>query len=182
MSNRGKAIIAVCLFVVITFLIAFYLNPQYPAGIIAGESSDATWLSSIMLGACAAFSLVISMHRGRKWVFISVFFALLSLDEHFMFHERIKERIIFNSGGTAPKLISESPVIVGMIAGLVVAYILWNQLASPGRRFLVAAIILGMASAIIDIFSAGVLVEDSLKVIAELAITCAMLTEVGRGR
>jgi hypothetical protein len=171
---RGE-IIGLCTFTAVVYSIALYLNPHYPAMVLAGEASTSTWMSGILLGGCAIISMLIAMQGSRKWFYAAVFFALLTLDEHFMFHESIKERIVFDSRGSASRMIYESPVLLGAVAGLGVAVMLWRLVNRSSRWFLAAAIALGLISVILDVFALGVIPEDIFKVLAELMLTCGLL-------
>lgn len=175
------AIGIVCFFFATTFSVGFLNNPHFPANVIAGESSMGTWASGVLLVMCATISLIFAMRRGMfPWMIIALFFLALALDERFMIHEMLKADIIFYYGlnPSKPSLVAELPVIAGALAGFVIALILWYRLSNPGRILLLGAMILGIAAVVIDVFAIGVLWEDSLKVIAELMITIALLREV----
>lgn len=181
---RSKYILAtglVCLFLSIVFVVAFLNNPNYPALVIAGESSVGTWASGMLLVMSATTSLLFGMRRGWfPWSVVAIFFLVLALDERFMLHEHVKGRIIFFYGLDPARqhLIAELPVIAGAVLGAMVAFILWRQVRRPGRMLLVGAIVLGIASVTIDVLALGVLWEDSFKVFAELMVVCALLMEV----
>ncbi|HMJ71432.1 MAG TPA: hypothetical protein VK508_21195 [Cyclobacteriaceae bacterium] len=170
-----------CLFLVVVFTIAFLNNRYYPAYIIAGESSAGTWASGALLVMSATISLVFGMRRGWfPWSVVAVFFLVLAVDERFMLHEALKTKIIFHYGLDPARqyLLAELPVMGGAVLGMVISFVLWRQFRRTGRTLLVGAILLGIASVTIDVFALGVLWEDSFKVVAELLVTGALLSEI----
>lgn len=181
MSRNDVAIGIVCTFLVVVYAVAFINYSPLLGSVIAGETSVATWASGMLLVMSATISLIFAVRRGWfPWTFISLFFLLLALDERFMFHEGIKADIIFyySLDPSQNPMVAEVPVIIGAMAGIAVAVILWRRLNSRGRRLLVGAVVLGAASVVMDIFALGVLFEDSFKVFAELAVTSALLSDV----
>lgn len=175
-----KAAGALCIFFVLVFAVAFIANPYYPLQVLAGESSVGTWVSGVLLIVSATVSLTIGIRTGhRHWFLIAAFFSTLALDERFMFHERLKEKIIFSLDHSAKhaRWLYELPAITGACIGAVIAYILWKKLQNTARRLLLAATILGTASVTIDVLAAGVVWEESCKLLAELIIACALLRQ-----
>ena len=172
-----KSIVVLLSFFILVFAFAFAFNPHFPQLILAGESSVATWMSGVLLIMSGSLSLVIGMRKGNGlWYLITAFFFLLAADERFMFHEQFKERIIFSFQPVkASVLVYELPVIAGACLGAVMARLLWRQLRGISRVCLVCAVILGTSSVVIDICTAGVLWEESFKLLAELLVTCALL-------
>lgn len=77
-----------------------------------------------------------------------------------------------------PGLLAELPVMLGSLVGLTAAIALWKKFRDTGRKLIVFAVVFGIASVIIDVFAFGVFWEDSFKLIAEMAISCAFLSEV----
>jgi hypothetical protein len=180
-SPYYKAIAGLCIFFVSVFAVSLAFNPHYPVLVIAGESSVGTWMSGLLLIMAATLSMAIGIHKGwHPWFFAAAFFLLLALDEHFMFHEQLKEKMIFAFSRTTPMShwMYELPVIIGACAGTIVAFLLWHYFHNTSRLLLLCAAILGSASVTIDILAAGVLWEECFKLIAELLITCALLREV----
>ncbi len=166
-----------CAFFIVSLSIAFYFNRNFPVLVVAAESSVGTWVSGVLLSCCAAIALVICIHQGwYPWALLSSFFFLLAADEHFMFHERMKEWIIFSYANPSV-IIRELPVVVGAFAGSWISWILWSYLKESSRVFLLAAVFLGIASVILDVIAAAALWEECLKLVAELAITCALLVQ-----
>ena len=180
--SASKAVGLLCVFFVLVFLVALAFDANYPVLIIAGESSIGTWMSGVLLVVSATASMIIGMRRGwLPWFFIAAFFFMLALDERFMFHERMKEHIIFNitHNVSRSRLINELPVIVAACAGVFVAFILWRHLRHRRNRILLfCAAVLGTASVTVDVLAAGVLWEECCKLLAELSIACALLGEV----
>ena len=180
--SASKAVGLLCVFFILVFLVALTFNSNYPVLILAGESSVGTWMSGVLLVVSATASMIISMRRGwLPWFFIAAFFFMLALDERFMFHERMKEHIIFNitHNVSRSRLLNELPVIVAACVGVVVAFILWrNLLHGRNRILLFCAAILGTASVTVDVLAAGVLWEECFKLLAELSIACALLGEL----
>jgi hypothetical protein len=181
MSRNSVAIGIVCGFLTVVFVIAFINSSPYPSRVIAGESSVSTWASGMLLVMSATISLIFAMRRGwLPWSPLTLFFLVLALDERFMFHEDLKNRIIFHYSLDPSKqfIIAELPVIAGAIAGLFVAFVLWRRLSKRGKSLLVVAAFLGTVSVVMDVFALGVILEDSFKVFAELFVVSALLMEV----
>src|SRR5882672_10544044 len=180
--STSKAVGLLCVFFVVVFLVALAFNSNYPVLIMAGESSVATWMSGVLLVVSATASMIISMRRGwLPWLFISAFFFVLALDERFMFHERMKEHIIFNftHNVVRSRLLNELPVMIAARAGAFVTFILWRHLQHGRNRILLfCATVLGTASVTVDVLAAGVLWEECFKLLAELSMACALLGEV----
>jgi hypothetical protein len=177
MKSSNVEVHLLCAFFVGTLGIAFYFNRNFPILVVAPESSVGTWVSGVLLSCCAAILLVLSMHRGwYPWALIGAFFLLLAADEHFMFHERMKEWIMF-SFPNQPVIVRESPALAGAIVGGLVSWILWIRLQKFSRLFLAAAVLLGASSVSLDVIGDSALWEECLKLLAELTITCALLFE-----
>ncbi|MBT1707340.1 hypothetical protein KK062_03860 [Fulvivirgaceae bacterium PWU5] len=175
----------ICLFVTGVLIVALVRNYYYPLLAISGEPSAGTWLSGVLLIMSATLSLVAGMDRHPwTWFSVATFFLTLALDERFMFHEQLKEQIIFFTyGRNFPHALYELPVIFGACMGAGVAFLLWSQLSRCGRVVLVCAVSLGLVSVVIDILATGpVLFEDSSKLLAELLVTCALVLNVRSGK
>jgi hypothetical protein len=172
-SHRNSALV-LCAFFILTFAVALYVNPHFPMLVLAGEESVGTWMSGVLLIICASFSLMRLARSGwHPWFLVSAFFFLLGADERFMFHERMKESIIF-SQAHAPRLLYELPVIGAAGVGVLVAWALWKHL-TKARWFLIASVLFGSASVVFDVFSLGLFWEECFKLIAELSLACAMM-------
>ena len=167
-------------FFCIVFSIAFAFNTHFPQLVVAGESSVGTWMSGALLVISATLCLILGMrHRAFTWFFITGFFFLLASDERFMFHEHLKEKIMFTFyPAKSFRWIRELPVIAGAALGAFVAYILWNHVKGSGKILLLLAVFFGTVSVVMDIFSAGVIPEDCCKLIAELLITLSLLKTI----
>ncbi len=182
MRASYKATIVLCAFFVSVFIISLLLNPHYPVLIIAGESSVGTWMSGVLLIMSATISLIIAIRQNSyRWILVTAFFIMLAVDERFMVHEQLKERIIF-SFQTATRWIYELPVIVGACIGVLVVLFLWKYFDGTSRLLLVCAAMLGTASVITDVLAAGVLWEECFKLVAELLMPCALLRKVDEQR
>ncbi|HNY29297.1 MAG TPA: hypothetical protein PKO15_00275 [Fibrobacteria bacterium] len=146
--------------------------------VVSGEDSLGTWLSQSMLVACGAFSLQLcAIRRTWPWRVWSPAFVALALDERFMFHETIKERIQLLLPTTPPRL-AEAPVVVVALAGAIAARFLWRDLRTSGRALLSLGVVLGTASVGMDVARAGTLPEDVCKLLAELCVTQALWGEL----
>lgn len=181
MSRNSIAIALVCAFLAVVFITAIIYSYPFMGNVIAGERSVSTWVSGVLLVMSATISLVFAMRRGWfPWLMLTLFFLVLALDEHYLFHEAIKYHIIFYYTIDPSKLsiIAELPVIAGAVIGAFAALTLWRRLSRRGRTLLVGAVVLGTASVVMDIFAMGVLLEDSFKVFAELLLVSALLSEV----
>lgn len=181
MSRNSVAILIVGGFLAIVFIVAFLNQSPYVARVIAGESSVSTWVSGMLLVMSATISLIFAIRRSWfPWSLLTLFFLVLALDERFMFHEDLKNRIIFHYSLDPSKqsIVAELPVILGAIAGLFVVFVLWQRLSRKGKSLIAGAAVVGTVSVVVDVFALGVLLEDSFKVFAELLLVSALLTEV----
>jgi len=163
------------------FVCAYLVRPHYPMLIIGGEASVGTWMSGVLLVMSATLCLAIGTQRGFfPWFLFFVFFILLAVDEHFMFHEALKQHIIFSYGhGKIPsRWIYELPAIAGAVFGAIMAIPLWWRLRVASRPFVILVAIMGAASVTIDVLAAGLFWEESLKLFAELTMTCILLKEL----
>lgn len=178
---RSVALI-VALFIIF-FAIAFTWQSYNPVLILAGESSPGTWMSGVLLIASATLALITGMHRGwYPWYIVAVFFYILAADERFMFHERMKEKIIFSvAAAETSRWLYELPVILGACAGIVLIALIWRHLQQTGRVLVVLAGITGSISVGFDILQAGVVWEEAFKLLGELLLVCALLKEVTAG-
>lgn len=175
--HTSVGVYALCTFFIFGLGIAFFFNRNFPVLAVASESSVGTWISGVLLSCCASANLIISIHRGwYPWVLFTSFFFLLAADEHFMFHERLKDWIIF-SNSKSIIIIGELPVMAGALIGGWVSWILWSRLGKFCRTLLLGAVFFGTASVILDVVGSAALWEECLKLMAELAIACALLVE-----
>ena len=176
-SSYNKAAALLCIFFILVFAISLAYNPHFPVLVISGEASVGTWMSGALLMMAATITLNIGMRQGWfPWFVAAVFFFLLALDERFMFHERMKQHIIFS--GSTSRWVYELPVMLGACLGALMTFLLWQQLRKSGRALLLCATALGTASVVIDILDTGALWEDCFKLIAELLIVLALLTVI----
>jgi hypothetical protein len=181
MRTSTAAVIALMACFALVFLSAYLARPHYPMLIIGGEASVGTWMSGVLLIMCATLSLVIGTQRSfYPWLLFFVFFILLAIDERFMFHEALKQHIIFAYGhGKVPsRWLYEIPVIAGALFGAFMATLLWRYLRAASRPFLILVALLGAASVTIDVLSAGLLWEECFKLLAELTMACVLLREL----
>lgn len=114
------------------------------------------------------------------WGIVTFFFTVLSLDERFMFHEQIKERIIFGSTKIAEsgRWIYEFPVLIASGVGIYFSILLWQNLQRHGRILLIWAVFFGSSKVAFDVFCLGAFWEGSFKLLAEFALVCALFGEV----
>lgn len=168
-ASYYKAVALLIAFFVLVFTVSLAFHRHYPMLIIAGEDSVGTWMSGALLMLCATTCLIMGMRQGwYPWVLVTIFFIVLALDERFMFHERLKERIIFSfHSANLPHWCYELPVIVGACVGALIARLLWHYVATS-RMLLLCATVLGTASVAIDVLAAGILWEECCKLLAEL--------------
>jgi hypothetical protein len=165
-------------FLIAVFGIAWRINPNYPRLILAGESSVATWASGMLLVMCGTFSLVLANRsKSLTWLSAATFFFVLAIDERFMIHEYIKQRLVFGYPSSS-NLVHELPVVGGAIIGSVMSFLLWHNLSRGARLLLLGAVILGTVSVVIDIMDAGVIMEEVAKILAEVMITIALLSKI----
>jgi hypothetical protein len=180
MRAISKGVWILVTFFILVFTGAFYNNPHFPQLVIVGEASVATWMSGVLLVVSATLCLTMGMQlKDTCWFLMTLFFFILALDERFMFHEQLKEQLIFNFKFKGPsKILNELPVMLGAVTGLFAVKLLWMRFQATSKMLLLAALTLGMVSVVMDIFSLGVLLEDSSKVLAELCICCALILKI----
>ena len=160
MSSTKKVIGLLSLFFIIFFIVSFYFHLDFPVYVVAGEASPGTWMSGVLLIISATISLVAGMKKGWwPWYLLSLFFLILALDEHFMFHEGLKQRIIFSING-ASALVYELPVIIGACVGALVFLTLWRYLDVIGCILLSCGCLLGVISVVLDILDVAVFLEE----------------------
>jgi hypothetical protein len=164
---------------------AFAVYRYYPVSVLSGENSVGTWVSGFLLAACAALCLAVAMRRGPlPWLLFMVFFTGLALDERFMFHEQLKEYILFSAAPPQPGVSTfrayagELPVILAALLGAVVAFLIWRKAKPRNRAFLFLASVLGSLSVSLDVIRCQMVLEDLSKVLGELCITFCLLGEV----
>lgn len=176
------AVLLLCTFFIVVFVVAFSQSRYYSLLVLSGEDSVGTWMSGALLIFMASMCFFKSIQtQWNPWIFFAVFFLLLALDEHYMFHEKLKEHIIFSSvANSSSRWIYELPVIVGACIGVFFALIFWRHL-TKGRLLLPLVVILGATSVILDVLAINVLWEDSLKLIAELLMASVLLISLDVG-
>lgn len=174
-----RALTLYCLFAGAVLGTAFYAS-DYPVLVISGESSVGTWLSGALLVSSSTLSFVLGLRRGAgTWGLFTVFLALLAIDERFLFHEHLQQRIRFATfESPAGDWLPLAPVLLAAAAGLVATTALWRELRPGGRRLLLAATLLGSASVAIDLVEAGPFWEDCCKLLAETSLACALIGEI----
>ena len=180
-SRHWVPVAMICLFVGGVLIVALLRNYYYPLLAISGEASVGTWLSGVLLIMSATLSLVTGMDRQPwTWFPVAAFFLILALDERFMFHEQLKEQIIFRTyDKNVPRALHALPVIAGACMGAGVAFMLWQQLSRGGRMLLAGVVTLGLVSVAIDVLATGpVLLEDGCKLLAELLVVCVLVLNV----
>ena len=180
MKAYMQSVVLLVVLFILFFAIAFAWQPHNPVLILAGESSPGTWLSGVLLIMAAATALITGMRKGWfPWYIASLFFFILAADERFMFHERLKEKIIFsNSSAETSPWLYELPVVFGTCAGIALTILLWRYLRQTSRILLAMAAIAGIISVGFDITGAGVVWEECFKLLAELLLVCALLKDV----
>lgn len=144
--------------------------------VIGSESSAGTWLSGVLLVMSATIAMAIAIRSNSNWwFFIVLFFLILAADERFMFHERAKHFLLFRfQASTLPSVFFELPVLIGAVVGGVICFSIWKRSAT-GRRLLVIGAGVGLSSVVVDVLSASIVLEEILKLIAELIILAALV-------
>lgn len=177
-SSNTTAQVSIVVFFVLILGIAFLCNPYYPVLVIAGESSVGTWMSGVLLVISATLMLVFGVQNGlMPWIPLSMFFFLLSVDERFMFHEALKERLLFIL--PAPWLwVVQLPVILGSLIGFFLVLFLSKKILSSRRVWLYMVLLFGGASVVFDIMEAGVFLEEVFKLAGELLFVLLLVGEV----
>jgi hypothetical protein len=119
-----------------------------------------------------------TLKRGLiPWSLFAFSFALLALDERFMFHEQLKFRLQFHFPGWVRfgAWIYESPVLMAGCGGLILAISLYRHLQGRARLLLAIAVCLGAVSVAIDVSHTGAFWEDACKLLAEFSLVVALL-------
>lgn len=176
MRSENKAVLFLCSFFVMVFGVAFTWYRHYPMLVIAGEDSVGTWMSGALLVISGTISMSIAMRQEKSfWFVVAFFFFLLACDERFMFHEQLKEKIIFSSGSGVSRWLAELPVLIGAGGGAIMTYFLWLRFKGKSRILLILAMLFGSASVVIDVLSSGVFWEECFKLLGELIMCCTLL-------
>lgn len=180
-SKRGLALYWAPSLVFLAVLAVPLAVSNRPVLVVSGEDSLGTWLSGAMLVACSTLSLVLWRQRAPwPWGPAAIFFGLLALDERFMFHESMKERIQVALGSASrTNIVPEAPVIGAACLGIAVCCALWRKLPWKGRALLGSGAVLGAASVAMDVLHQGALPEDACKLLAELCVLQALWEETG---
>lgn len=180
MRTYTQAVVLLCVLFILFFAVAIVLHPYNPVLILAGESSPGTWMSGVLLIVAATAALITGTRRGwYPWYIAAVFLFVLATDERFMFHEQLKEKIIFSvDGAQTSRWLYEFPVILGALSGIAFTVLLWHYLQLTSRMLLACAAVLGSISVGIDVMHAGVVWEECFKLLAEILLVCALLKEV----
>jgi hypothetical protein len=162
--------------------------PQYWR-YIAAETVPLAWLESVLLALTAmaagmrAFAAKATGEGDwapRAWTAIAAGFALLSLDERFAVHERIRDRLLKPTGVRLLPWMEAGDWIIVLYAlcGLAVAWNLWKLLAPrrAARAFFAAAVAIAAVAAgmdTIDIRSLDKGAERLLQSVEELLETAS---------
>jgi len=182
MPRSYTGIFILLLFFFLVFAIAFAFIDKSPLLIIGGEDSVGAWMSGTLLIISSTTTAIIASRRGwYPWMIFAVFFILLAIDENFMIHEAIKRHIVFvryEASGDPVYWIGELPVIIAACIGAFVAWIMWRNVDRNVRWLIAAGVIFGSISVTMDVVAFGILLEDSCKLIGELAVASALVWEV----
>lgn len=180
MQSRYRIAVILCIFFLLLFGIALAFGSS-PVAVIAGEKSVGSWMSGVLLIISSTTTVFIALKRGwYPWAVFAMFFMLLAIDENFMIHEAMKRMLVFTRYEATNQpvyWVGEIPVIIAAVAGAGVAWVMSRHVNRDLRWLIATGVLFGSASVIIDVFSIGVLWEDCLKLIAELSVTCALVTE-----
>lgn len=143
------------------------------------DNSPVAWLSAALLLAAAVLALRLvadgSLPRGQGGVLASLLGAM-SLDEQFMFHERLKYRHL------APDSpFGDASTLVLAIGGLVMLWLFLRTVRGFAPRLLmVAAIAVGELALVVDLMGTDApvllsMLEEGIEVVAETLFVCALL-------
>ncbi len=161
---------------------SFVVNRHYPLSVLSGEKSVGTWVSVFLLSASTAFAFVIMMKKGFfPWMPVILFLFTLAIDERFMFHESLKEMIIFSQRPhlSPHSLWGELPVILAGIVGGGIVLLIWKNIQRGNRLFILLAMCFGGLSVLLDVTNRLLIVEDLAKICGELFLAICFLREVG---
>jgi len=152
---------------------------------VAPERSPLTWLSSALIAAGAAVCLSLAMRSGRPWRFgaIAAGLAFMALDERFMFHERLKDLILwraYDGDLGAMGVVGDLPMLAYAAGGAAVLVLLWRVVATRTARILLAtAIGLGAVCVGLDLAFGGgwpQVIEELTEIVAEGVLLVALLS------
>lgn len=180
MQSRYRLASILFIFFVVLFGISLAFGSSF-VSVIAGEDSVGSWMSGVLLVISSITTAFIASKRGwYPWAVFATFFMLLAIDENFMIHEAMKRMLVFTRYEATDHpvyWVGELPVMIAALIGAFVARIMSRNINRDLRWLIAGGVIFGTASVIIDVLTMGVLWEDGFKLIAELAVTCALVTE-----
>jgi hypothetical protein len=142
------------------------------------DDSAVSWLSSALLMANAAVALNLALTGSVQPVLSSVVataLAVMSVDEHFLLHERFKQSV--------PVWMGDGPTVLVGVGGIGVLILLNRSVKVPAARYLIgAAVAVGIFALWVDLGSPPPLfarLEEGFEVFAE-ALFLSGLLEVSR--
>ncbi len=164
--------------------------PQYWKNIIY-ERSALTWVESLLLFSCSLlslFNLLLKRVRTGKlqavWILLSVAFLYLAIDERFMLHEAIREKVLKPNHIYLNFLFwiekGDYVLIAFMVIGLSLLPLVLNEIKSSRKAFLffIAGILcsaLAVGADTIDLHGLNLPVQYSIQYIEEILETGGML-------
>jgi hypothetical protein len=147
------------------------------------DDSPVSWLSSALLGACAAVALSLTLDRSLQPAFGSALtgaLVVMALDEQFMLHEWFKYGYAATaSTDGAAGAFGNAPALAVCVGGLAMA--LWFAWRGPSRtagRLMLAAVAVGVFSLWVDLGRPPAILmrtEEAYEVLAESLALCALL-------
>jgi hypothetical protein len=167
--------------------VAFAVSWPWPQVAFRSDGSPVSWLSSVLLGACATLCLALGIVRDRMfpWWVISAGLAWMTLDEQLLLHERLKDRIlygVFAGDVDAMGRWGNAPLLAYALGGLCVIVVLRYTLqATAARRLLAAAVGVGVASLLGNVFWPDSPLkpwEEGVEVVAEALFLAALLRDL----
>jgi hypothetical protein len=144
------------------FFLTLVSIPHYWKNIIY-EASALTWVESVILFSCSFISVFNSL-LGKKlsgkfsfvWLLLSCIFLYLSLDERFMLHESIRERILKPNHFQLKFLFwmetGDYVLFIFMIAGLSILPIIFREIRNnkSALLFMIAGVTFGAFAVFTD--------------------------------
>ncbi len=152
------------------------------------EQAPLAWLQSSLLWSAATLALVLAVAEpggARGWGFVSALLMGAALDERFMGHEWLKDRLLFQAfDGDAARmgLWGDLPMLAYGIGGLVLlAWLRRLAWPRPALRLMVAATAVGCTAVALDLATTSLgwqAVEECGEALAEALFGCGLLLRV----
>lgn len=176
-----SAILYLVLFEISYIIVSLLLHFPWPERAFIGESSPITWLSSTLLVISATFAMVIHLYGKETyiWWIIATGNLVMAMDETFMWHERIKESILFNifdGDIDAMGFSGELVILLYGLSGVIVFYFLFRKVHIKFLRgILLGVVSSGLCAITLDVSGANPVMEECLEILTETGFVVFLL-------